>query len=74
MDLGGGSTFSNSGVRFRIDGGKWTDIENKKSNSPCAFKCKNNKWTSEYTLGYLGGRKFYICQDGGESLPYRLDL
>lgn len=69
MDPGGGPTSSSNGVKFRIDGGKWTDIENAKSNSVCAYSCKNKKWTSEYTLGYLGGRKSYACEDGGGCVP-----
>jgi hypothetical protein len=49
MDLGGGSTWSDGGVSFRIDDGKWTPIDNAESDKPCAHHCKNS-WTSEYTL------------------------
>ena len=68
MDLGGGSTWSDSGVKFRIDGGDWKPIKNAKSDSVCAHYCQNS-WTSEYTLGDLGGREFYMCQIGGDCVP-----
>jgi hypothetical protein len=68
MDLGGGSTWSDGGVSFRIDDGKWTPINNAESDKPCAHHCKNS-WTSEYTLGDLGGREFYFCQIGGSCVP-----
>lgn len=68
MDLGGGSTWSDAGVKFRIDGGEWTSIENAKSDKVCAHHCENS-WTSEYTVGYLGGREFYMCQNGGSCVP-----
>lgn len=68
MDLGGGSTWSESGVSFKIDDGDWKTINNAKSDLPCAHHCENS-WTSEYTLGALGGTEFYFCQIGGDCVP-----
>ncbi|KAM0710496.1 hypothetical protein Q7P35_002859 [Cladosporium inversicolor] len=68
MDLGGGSTWSDAGVTFRIDDGEWKPIKNAKSDFLCAHYC-DYSWTSEYTLGDLGGREFYMCQIGGNCVP-----
>ncbi|KAB5566224.1 hypothetical protein GE09DRAFT_1218492 [Coniochaeta sp. 2T2.1] len=68
LDLGGASTYSNTGVIYRVDNGQWKELTGPDTPGHCSTSCEIDKWMS-FPIPEFSGATVSFCEGPNTCIP-----